>query len=130
MRTLAAGGSLMKRVGIAMLLTTVIGMTLIAADQDADRMLKAAMNAELVDGNVKGAIDQYKRIVDRYAKSDRATAARALLRMAEAYQKLGDAEAERIYQRVVREFGDQSEPASIARTRLRRNQGTPGHGGD
>jgi Tol biopolymer transport system component len=38
--------------------------------------------------------------------------------MGQCYEKLGSAEAERAYQRVVREFGDQEEPVAQARTRL------------
>ena len=38
--------------------------------------------------------------------------------MAECYQKLGDAEARKIYERVVREYSDQKEAAGIARARL------------
>ena len=38
--------------------------------------------------------------------------------MAECYQKLGDAEAKTIYERVVREFGDQREAVAAARARL------------
>ena len=67
---------------------------------------------------MKAAIDQYKRIVDRYGRIDRATAAQALLRMAEAYQKLGDAQAKSAYERLVREYGDQREAVAVARVRL------------
>ena len=70
-----------------------------------------------MEGDLKGAIEEYKGIVSS-AGSDRAAAARALLRMAEAYQKLGDAEAQKIYQRLVRDFGDQKDAAAAARARL------------
>ena len=56
--------------------------------QDVERLLKAAMNTELVDGNLKLAIEQYKKVAD---SGNRALAAQALLRMADCYQKLGDA---------------------------------------
>ena len=45
-------------------------------------------------------------------------AAKALVRMAECYQKLGNAEAQKMYERLVRDFADKPEGA-IARTRLR-----------
>ena len=81
---------------LAALLAT--GTFVVSAGQtpDAARRLKAAMNTELVDGNLKAAIEQYKAIA---AGSDRAIAAQALLRMAECHQKLGDADAQKIYER-------------------------------
>ena len=58
--------------------------------------LRAAMERETVRGDLKGAIEQYKKLAQ---SKDRALAARALVRMAESYQKLGDGEAQKVYQR-------------------------------
>ena len=88
-----------------------------AQSGEAERQLKAAMNAELVNGDLKAAIKRYGEIAAKY-KSDRAVAAMALVRTAECYQKMGDAEATRIYERVVREFADQRDAATEARARL------------
>ena len=85
------------------------------AGQDAERQLKAAMNTELVDGNLKLAIEQYKKVA---GSGNRALAAQALLRMADCYQKLGDREAQAIYGRLVRDYGDQKDAVSVARARL------------
>jgi Tol biopolymer transport system component len=85
---------------------------------DAERLLKAAQNTETVDGNPQAAIKQYQALVDRFSKSDRATAATALLRMAECYQKVGDAQAIRTYERLIRDYADQNGPVSVARSRL------------
>jgi hypothetical protein len=49
---------------------------------------------------------------------NRALAAQALLRMADCYQKLGDREAQAIYDRVVRDYSDQKDAVAIARLRL------------
>jgi len=85
---------------------------------DAERLLKAAMNTELVDGNLQAAIEQYRKVAQ---SGHRAVAAQALIHMAECYQKLGDAESRKIYERVLREYADQKEAAAIARARLGRN---------
>ncbi len=85
--------------------------------QSAQVMLEAARKAESIDGNPKAAIAQYEQIVKRFA-SDRAVVADALVRMAGAYKKLGDAQAKAIYERVVREYGDQASAASAARAAL------------
>jgi Tol biopolymer transport system component len=83
--------------------------------QDAEKLFKAAMNTELVEGNLRSAIEQYRKVVE---SGPRPLAAQALLRMAESYQKLGDAEARKTYERLVRDYADQSEAVAIARTRL------------
>ena len=86
-----------------------------AAQVKAEVALRAAMETETVKGDLKGAIEQYKKVAQA---GDRAIAARALIRMAECYQKLGDAESRKIYERVVREYADQNEAVAVARTRL------------
>src|SRR5690348_17111567 len=73
--------------------------------QDAERLLKVAMNTELVDGNLKAAIDQYQKVVQ---SGNRRLAAQALLHIAECYQKLGDAQTRTIYERVVKEYPEQT----------------------
>jgi hypothetical protein len=91
-----------------------------AKDGKADVALQAAIKTETVDGNLKGAIEQYKAVV-ALPGAGRATIAAALLRMGQCHEKLGKAqegEARAAYERIVREFGDQTEPAKAARERL------------
>lgn len=106
------------RCRLAHVMTAVVmATTLMAAGQsDPARVLfEAARKAEIVDGDLKVAIEQYKKVI---ASGNRALAAQALVRMAESYQKLGDGEAKTTYERVLREFGDQREAAAVARARL------------
>jgi hypothetical protein len=50
----------MKRALIGILV--VIGLlSVVARAQETERLFKAAMNAELVDGDLKTAIEQYKK---------------------------------------------------------------------
>ena len=102
------------------ILTVVTAAGLTAADsaEPAKVMMEAARKKEVVDGDLSAAIKQYGAIAARYAKSDRAVSAMALVRMAECYQKMGDAESQKIYERVLREYGDQKEAAALARARL------------
>ena len=83
-----------------------------------DKLFASARHKATVNGDLKGAIEDYKRIVSTAGK-DRAAAAHALLLMAEAYQRLGDAESQTIYQRLVNGFSDQKDSVAIARARLR-----------
>ena len=85
---------------------------------DAERMFKAARNAELVDGDLKGAIKQYDAIVAKFGQTHRDVAADALVRMAECHTKLGNAEARKIYARVIKDYSDQKEAVAVAQARL------------
>ena len=90
-----------------------------AANQ-AEVQLQAAIQAEVIDGDLKTAIERYQRIVATFP-SERPVVAKALVRMGQCYDRLGDAqarEARRAYERVVREFADQKEAAELARTLL------------
>ncbi|MBI4902761.1 MAG: PD40 domain-containing protein [Acidobacteria bacterium] len=100
-----------------LILMTATGMAAADSAQPAKVMMEAARKKEVVDGDLKGAIRLYGDIAAKY-KNDRPVAAMALVRMAEAYQKMGDAEARKIFERVVKEYGDQKEAVSMARARL------------
>jgi Tol biopolymer transport system component len=80
--------------------------------------LQAAIRKETIDGDLNGAIKQYAAIVSRYGKIDRVTAATALVHMAECHQKLGDAEARKIYEQIVRDYADQKDAVAMARANL------------
>jgi len=99
-----------------------------AKDNKAEVALQAAIKTETVDGNLKGAIEQYKKIAAQPG-AGRATVATALLRMGQCYEKLGNAEARTAYERVVREYADQSEIVAQARVRLAALGGPSAAGG-
>jgi Tol biopolymer transport system component len=106
----------MVRIGIAAILGT--GLLLAQAVQTAEVELKAAQHKAEVEGDLKGAIKQYGAIAARYAKNNRRVAAMALVRMADCYQKVGDAEARKIYEQVLKDYGDQKEAVALARLHL------------
>jgi len=115
-------------IGAALL--AVFLAALLAAGQKNDQAelaLKAAIKTETVDGDLKGAIEQYKKIAAQPG-AGRATVATALLRMGQCHEKLGNAEARTAYERLVREYADQSEIVAQARVRLAA-LGGPGAGG-
>ena len=89
-------------------------------NDQAELALRAAIRTVTVDGNLKGAIEQYKKIA-ALPGAGRATVATALLRMGQCHEKLGDAdlrEARKAYELVVREYGDQAAVAAEARSKL------------
>ena len=109
----------MKIWTIALVLTVPVAASL-AAGQVTDRvevLLETAMHKELVDGDLEAAIEQYQDIVAR-AGGNRRVAAKTLLQMGHAYEKLGRSEASAAYERVLRDYTDQPEQVNAARTRL------------
>jgi WD40 repeat protein len=101
----------------------ITGMLMVAAASimallaQADVTLEKARRKETLEGDLKGAIALYAKAMSE-AKGDRALSAKALIRMAECHQRLGDAEARVIYERVLREYDDQKDAVTIARARL------------
>ena len=80
-------------------------------------LLEEATKKALVDGDLKGAIDTCQRIL-KLEGVPRAVTAKALLHLGQCSEKLGNVEARRAYERLVREFADQPEEANTARGRL------------
>jgi Tol biopolymer transport system component len=107
------------------LLVVALGSTIILASPDraaqkaqsAEVLLGAALHQEEVEGNLEAAIETYKKILAEFP-NNRPVAARALLQMGHCYEKLGRDGARKAYERLVREYGDQSEQVHQARTRL------------
>ena len=107
--------------GLSALLSWLLMLSISVLAQRSDAaqaLLRAATDLAQVHGDLPGAIRQYEAIVERFAKTDRATAVHALLGMADAHQKLGHADAAKIYARIVREYPEQIAAVATARTRL------------
>ena len=101
-----------------------------ARDTRAEVALQAAIKIETIDGDLKAAIEAYKKVAATYG-SDRAVAAKALVRAGQCYEKLGEAqakEARATYGRVVRDYADQAEIVAQARARLAALGGPRGGG--
>ena len=88
-----------------------------AQDRLADQLKKGIVQEE-TGQNPEKAIQAYKAIVGQFDE-DRKVAATALYRLAECYRKAGMRnEAQAAYQRVVREFSDQTALADPSRRQL------------
>jgi len=67
-----------------------MSVALAAAPQQtamAERQLEAAIHREQVLGDVKGAIEQYKKLAQG---GNRTVAAQALIRLGQCYERLGE----------------------------------------
>jgi len=100
------------------LLTLAAGIALVSAQpKDPEAALGAARHLEEAEGNYTAAIEAYKKILAQNG-GNRGISAKALLRLGACYEKLGNSESRKAYERVVREFSDQKEAVTAARERL------------
>lgn len=88
-----------------------------ALAQSGYDLFQKGLVQERTEGDLDEAIRLYKQIVADH-KDDRALVAKTLIQMGGCYEKLGRAEAQKAYQRVIQEFADQPEPVRIARKHL------------
>src|SRR5262245_35548999 len=101
----------------------LVGLTLAsvvmvpAQSQSVESLFGAAQHQEEVEGNLKAAIDSYQKVIQK-AGANRELAARAHYRTGQCYEKLGQREAAKSYENIVRNFADQSELVAQARARL------------
>lgn len=82
-----------------------------------EAQLKAAMNRELVDRDLPGAIEQYKHIADAYP-ANHPVASKALLQLGAIYERLGKADARSTYLRIVKDYPDSGATFAAASARL------------
>jgi Tol biopolymer transport system component len=108
---------MLKRPTLALI---AIAVTLAMVETSAQKgydLFQQALVKERAEGKPEEAIALYQRIV-KEAGADRSLAAKALVEMARCYEKLGSLDAQKTYERVVREYADQTGPASEARAAL------------
>jgi Tol biopolymer transport system component len=96
----------------------VTGTLTLAQKKDSpDVLLQRAIQKEMVDGDLKAAIELYKKVVTSPGVTSR-VAADALVHLGEAYERSGDAEARKAYEQVIREYANQTEAVAQAKRRL------------
>src|SRR5579859_881557 len=107
-------------------------LTLVAAaprsTDDPAFLFEKAEHERMVSGDLDAAIRIYQQIVSKYA-SNRPLAAKALVEMGRAYEKLGRENAQESYERVLQDYPDQTAAVSAARARLAQLQRRPSENG-
>src|ERR1044071_8136046 len=111
--------------GFAAWLAAICG-TMVWAQGGAERQLEGAIYREVVAGDLKAAIDQFRAIV-ALPDAPRWVAASALLHIGECYEKLGQRrQAHDSYTRGPRDFESESAAAAEARARIDNAEALPG----
>jgi Tol biopolymer transport system component len=106
------------------LFATMLGLAICASiaiplrAQSGNELFQQALAKERADGKLGEAIALYQRIVKENA-GNRSLAAKALVQLGRAYERLGQTEARSAYERVLREYADQGDAAREARDRMR-----------
>ena len=82
-----------------------------------EAVLKAAINREVIDGDITGAIQQYKEIATKYASNHAVAAGRCFV-WAGCTRSRATPERAAAYQRIVNEYADAGATVMAARARL------------
>src|SRR5262249_3651480 len=110
----------MKRTShLTVTLCVFLALTVVAAQKQSspEALLGAAIHQEEAEGNLEAAIVNYKKFLAQYS-NNRPLAAKAQYHLGLAYEKLGNAEARKAYEKLLRDYGDQTTIATEARKRL------------
>jgi Tol biopolymer transport system component len=111
-----------RRWTIAAAVALVVGSAAGAAQRSpvttsVEETLGAGLHQALVEGNLEAAIATLEKVAANPA-AGRPVVATALLHLGRSYEKLGRPDARAAYERVTREFADQTAVAAEARNRL------------
>ncbi|MBI3849896.1 MAG: ankyrin repeat domain-containing protein [Verrucomicrobia bacterium] len=104
----------------------LIAATLVrAATNDLSSALQKGLFEEEANRNLDAAIQAYQSVAARFDK-DRQLAATAIFRLGECYRKLGKTnEANVQYERILRDFSDQTDLVKLSRNNVQRPQSGP-----
>jgi Tol biopolymer transport system component len=106
-----------KTLTIIMAINLILGSYKTFA-QTAEELFPKAIQLEEVKGELEKAIEIYQAIVTQFS-ANRPIASKALLHIGLCYEKLGNTQARKAFERVVSDYADQAEPTKMARERLK-----------
>jgi len=94
-----------------------IGVSFGNAQQTAEQLYQSALYKEEIQGELDAAIKIYETVIKQYPEN-RLVSAKSLLHSGICKERLGMKEAQKSYERVVREYSDQSDIVAQAKVRL------------
>jgi Tol biopolymer transport system component len=111
-----------KRQGVlGLVLVTLLGSISLMSQQtkksSAERLYQEALLKKEGDGDLQAAIKLFTKVIADFP-NDRKTASQAQLQIGLCYEKLGTAEAEKAFRKVIEKYADQAEAVSMAKDRL------------
>jgi Tol biopolymer transport system component len=88
-----------------------------AQQNKAEQMYQQVLYDMEAKGDYSKAIESFKQVMIKFP-NEKATVAKALLNIGGCYEKLGNSEALKAYERILRDFKDQTQVVAEARARL------------
>ena len=120
-RRLRSGGILRHAVALMAVLLATATLAF-AATNDLSSALQKGLFEEEANHNLEAAVTAYQAVATQFDK-DRKLAATAIFRLGEVYRKQGKTnEAAAQYERILKEFSDQTTLADLSRTLLPKGQ--------
>jgi Tol biopolymer transport system component len=113
---------------VVVLVFMFIGVSSGSAQQTAEQLYQSGLYKEEIEGMLDAAIKIYETIINQYP-GNRLVAAKTQFHIGLCYEKLGNTEARKAYERVVSIYSDQTDIASEARIRLAVLTGAAGSSG-
>jgi len=104
-------------ISIVWILLLGAGTAVAQLAEDGYDLFQQALLQETVEGDLERTIELYRRIVENFG-DNRPLAAFALIQIGQCWEKLGNAEASKAYEQVLRDYADQHEQVATARSRL------------
>ena len=105
-----------RRIRLVTVAAVLVLSAVLTAQQNGKDLYQQGLARETA-GDLKSAIQIFERIVRDYS-ADRPLAARALVQLGRWFDSLGENQARKYYERVIREFADQKDAAAEARAHL------------
>jgi Tol biopolymer transport system component len=96
---------------------TFIGLSSGYAQQTAEQLYQSALYKEEIEGELDAAIKIYETVIRQYPEN-RPVAAKSLLHSGICKERLGMKEAQKAYERIVKDYTDQSDIVAQAKVRL------------
>lgn len=107
-----------KRLFLIFVMTFSISLLPAASiQQNAEQLYQSGIYKEEVEGELEKAIAIYEQILKDFPQNQ-VTAAKALYHIGLCYEKLGNKEAQKAYQRLIDEYPGQTQEVNLAKARL------------
>ena len=114
----------MKKLQIFLLATVIlVGSQTLLQAQNGEKLFREGMMKEEGAGNLDEAIAIYYKVVNDVA-AKRALRAKALMHVGICYEKLGKKNAQGAYEKLIAEYGDQTDIVAMVRKKLQSLKGS------
>jgi Tol biopolymer transport system component len=104
---------------LSALIFSILGLLSGSIQQNAEQLFRSGIYKEEIEGELEKAIAIYEQILADFP-DNKAVAAKALYHIGLCYEKLGNQEAQKAYQRIIEDYPGQIKEVALAKERLAR----------